>query len=249
MATGISNRLKNGVQHPMAFDRRRIIRGAALMLLAPSSLAVAQAQSGEGWHPLKGDDGKPVANARLPVELTGEIEHLPGVIWVGSKSSAVTLYEFYDYNCPYCRVAAKDLHALVTKKPELRLGLINNAILSLASMQAAKVELALLLMKGPAVAYEFHRRLFAMPGTNDGQRALEVAQGLGVPRRQIESAADSEKIGGMLREQIQLAASLGLAATPSFVAGGVGVLGYPGPKTIGGIVAAIDKCGEVVCPA
>ncbi|MFC1456534.1 MULTISPECIES: DsbA family protein [Microvirga] len=233
----------------MDFDRRRMIQGAALALLAPSSLTAARAQSGEGWHPLKGDDGKPVANARLPVELTGEIEHLPGVIWVGSKSTAVTLYEFHDYNCPYCRVAAKDLHLLVKKRPELRLGLINNAILSLGSMQAAKVELALFLLKGPAVTYEFHHHLFAMPGTNDGTRALKVAEDLGVPRRQIEPVADSEKVGGMLREQIQLAANLGLAATPSFVAGGIGVLGYPGSKTIGRIVAALDRCGEAVCPA
>jgi protein-disulfide isomerase len=231
----------------MDFNRRRIIQGAALAFLAPSSFKAAQAQSGEGWYPLKGDDGKPVPNTRLPVELTGEIENLPGVIWLGSKSSAVTLYEFYDYNCPYCRVASKDLHALVKKRPDLRLGLINNAILSLGSMQAAKVELALLLLKGPAVAYEFHQRLFAMPGTNDGTRALKVAEDLGVPRRQIEAAADSEKVGGMVREQTSLAANLGLAATPSFVAGGAGVLGYPGPKTIGRIVAAIDQCGEVVC--
>ncbi|MBM1172123.1 DsbA family protein [Microvirga arabica] len=233
----------------MDFDRRQLIQGAALALLAPSSFKAAQAESGEGWHPLKGDDGKPVPNARLPVELTNEIEHLPGVIWVGSKSTAVTLYEFYDYNCPYCRVAVKDLNLLVKKRPELRLGLINNAILSLGSMQAAKVELALFLLKGPAVTYEFHRRLFAMPGTNDGTRALKVAEDLGVPRSQIEPLADSEKVGGMLREQIQLAANLGLAATPSFVAGGIGVLGYPGPKTIGRIVAALDRCGEVVCPA
>lgn len=231
----------------MDFNRRRIIQGAALAVLAPSSFKAAQAQSGEDWHPLKGDDGKPVPNTRLPVELTGEIDYLPGVIWAGSKSTAVTLYEFYDYNCPYCRVASKDLHELVKKRPELRLGLINNAILSLGSMQAAKVELALLLLKGSAVAYEFHQRLFAMPGTNDVQRALKVAEDLGVPRRQIEPAADSEKVGGMLREQTSLAANLGLAATPSFVAGGVGVLGYPGPKTISGIVAAVDQCGEVVC--
>jgi protein-disulfide isomerase len=231
------------------FDRRRIIQGAALTLLVAPSFNAARAQEGEGWHPLKGDDGKPVPNTRLPVELTGEIDYLPGVIWVGSKSSAVTIYEFYDYNCPYCRVASKDLHALVKKRPELRLGLINNAILSLGSMQAAKVELALLLLKGPAVAYEFHQRLFAMPGMNDGSRALKVAEDLGVLRRQIEPTADSDKVGGMLREQTSLAANLGLAATPSFVAGGVGVLGYPGPKTIGGIAAALDQCGEVVCPS
>jgi hypothetical protein len=75
----------------MTLDRRRIIQGAALALLAPPSFKAAWAQSGEGWHPLKGDDGKPVPNARLPVELTSEIEHLPGVIWVGSKSTAVRL--------------------------------------------------------------------------------------------------------------------------------------------------------------
>jgi protein-disulfide isomerase len=233
----------------MDFNRRLIIQGAALALLAPSSFDTARAQSGEGWHPLRGDDGKPIPNTRLPVELTGEIDFLTGVIWVGSTSTAVTLYEFYDYNCPYCRVASKDLNALVKKRPELRLGLINNAILSLGSMQAAKVELALLLLKGPAIAYEFHQHLFAMPGTNDGTRALKVAEDLGAPRRQIEPTADSDKVGEMLREQIALAANLGLAATPSFVAGGVGVLGYPGPKTIGGIVEALDQCGEVVCPS
>lgn len=232
----------------MNLNRRRIIQGAALALLTAPSFNPARAQSGEGWHPLKGDDGKPVPNARLPVELTGEIDHLPGVIWVGSKSPSVTLYEFYDYNCPYCRVASKDLKALVKTTLDLRLGLINNAILSLGSMQSAKVELALLLMKGPTVAYEFHQRLFAMAGMKDGQRALQVAEDLGIQRRQIEPVADSEKVGAMLREQASLAENLGLAATPSFVAGGVGVLGYPGPKAIGGIVAAVNQCGEVVCP-
>ncbi|MBA1154604.1 DsbA family protein [Microvirga mediterraneensis] len=233
----------------MTFDRRRIIQGTALALLSMPSFNIARAQSTDGWHALKGDDGKPVPNTRLPVELTNEIDALPGVIWVGSKSSAVTLYEFYDYNCPYCRVAAKDLHVLLKQRPELRLGLVNNAILSLGSMQAAKVELALLLLRGPAIAYELHRRLFAMPGVNDGRRALDVAEGLGVPRRESEPMADSEKVGGMLREQASLAANLGLAATPSFVAGGAGILGYPGARTIGRIVASLDACGEIVCPS
>jgi protein-disulfide isomerase len=64
---------------------------------------------------------------------------------------------------------------------------------------------------------------------------------------QIEAAADSERISGMLSEQTKLAANLGLAATPSFVGGGAGVLGYPGPNAIGKIVASLDKCGEIAC--
>ena len=58
---------------------------------------------------------------------------------------------------------------------------------------------------------------------------------------------DSPEVSGMLSQQVTLAADLGLVATPSFVAGGVGVLGYPGPKAIAGIVGALDRCGEVIC--
>jgi protein-disulfide isomerase len=230
------------------FDRRTILRGMALPLLAAASPSgSARSQSGEGWYPLKGDDGKPAANMRLPVELTGEIDQLPGVIWTGSASSAVTLYEFYDYNCPYCRVAASDLPKLMQRMPELRVGLVNNAILGLGSVQAAKVELALLRLQGPRAAHGFHRALFETRGAKDGPRALAVAERMGASRAPLESAADGSEISRMLSQQVRLAADLGLAATPSFVAGTVGVLGYPGPKALAGIVASLDRCGEVIC--
>ena len=61
----------------MDLNRRRIIQGTALAFLAPSSFKAAQAQSGEGWHPLKGDDGKLIPNSRLPVELTSETSIYP----------------------------------------------------------------------------------------------------------------------------------------------------------------------------
>lgn len=226
------------------------MRSTALTLLATGSpLGSAGSQSDEGWYPLKGDDGKPAANMRLPVELTSGIDQLPGVIWIGSANSAVTLYEFYDYNCPFCRVAAKDLPKLVQRMPDLRSGLVNNAVLGLGSVQAAKVELALLRLKGQRAAYNFHRALFEVRGAKDGPRALAAAERMGVPRVQLERAADGPEVNRILSEQVRLAADLGLAATPSFVAGTVGVLGYPAPTALAGIVASLDKCGEVICPA
>ena len=233
----------------MMLDRRTALRSTAQTLLATAwPLGSAGSQSGEAWYPLKGDDGKPAANMRLPVELVSEIEHLPGVIWIGSDKTAVTLYEFYDYNCPFCRVAARDLPKLVQSVPDLRLGLINNAVLGLGSVQAAKVELALLTSMGPRAAYKFHHALFETRGAKDGPSALDVAERMGVSRAQLEGAADSSEIVRVLARQVRLAADLGLAATPSFVAGTIGVLGYPGPKALAGIVASLDKCGEVFCP-
>ncbi len=230
-----------------AMTRRALLRGAALGLAALSLSPKGVLAQGDGWFDISGDDGKPVANLRLPVELTSEIEALPGVLWAGSSSKAVTLYEFYDYNCPYCRVAAADMDRLIAARPELRVGLVNNAILSPGSVQAARVEAALLILNGPAPAYDFHRRLFAMPGRADGLRALTLAESLGVKRAEIEALADSDRVGKMVSAQRNLAANLGLAATPSFVAGGAGLLGYPGPKALDRIVGALDECGEVVC--
>jgi len=224
------------------FERRTVLRSTALTLVGIASpLGSAGSQSGEAWYPLKGDDGKPAANMRLPVELTSEIDQLPGVIWIGSANSAVTVYEFYDYNCPFCRVAARDLPKVVQHMPDLRLGLVNNAVLGLGSVQAAKVELAVLRLMGPRAAYNFHGALFEIRGAKDGPRALAVGEKIGLPRRQLEEAADSGDVSRMLSEQVRLAAALGLAATPSFVAGTVGVLGYPGPKALAGMLASLDK--------
>jgi protein-disulfide isomerase len=130
---------------------------------------------------------------------------------------------------------------------DLRVGLAQNAILSPQSMQAAKVHLALLQLKGAAAAYALHERLFATPGRIDGPRALEVAASLGADRAEIERIADGAQVGATLRKQMALASSFGLIATPSFVVGGAAVLGYPGPKSLERIVAETRRCGTITC--
>lgn len=231
----------------MLLSRRNLL---ALSTALAGGLGPVQAQtnqSEEGWYPIRSDDGKPVQNIRVPVELTSEVEGLPGLVWVGPGNPDVTFFEFFDYNCPFCRKAVKDIHALLRSKPALRLGLVNNPILSPMSAQAAKVEFAFLGLKGPAVAYDFHRKLFAEPGPIDGFKALRVATALGVPKEQLEQAAYAPEVREALSRQMRLAASLGLGTTPSFLIGGAAVLGYPGPKALEGMISAYDKCGQIAC--
>jgi hypothetical protein len=83
-------------------------------------------------------------------------------------------------------------------EPDLRVGLVNNAILSPPSVEAAKVELALSRLGRPASVYRFHRRLFERRGIIDGARALEVADELGAPRAKVEELAASAEVNGML---------------------------------------------------
>jgi len=87
-------------------------------------IATGWAQAQQAWFPIKGDDGAPVANHRFPVEIESQIDSRAGTVVVGNPRGDVTLVEFYDLNCPYCRAAATDLDDLLRKdrEPKLILG-------------------------------------------------------------------------------------------------------------------------------
>jgi protein-disulfide isomerase len=97
----------------------RLIIATAHMLLVPLA-----ASADDGCYPIKADDSTTIANHRVPVEIESQIEKLPGVVIVGNPHGEVTLNEFYDVNCPYCRKASADIDALLRVNRELRLVLV-----------------------------------------------------------------------------------------------------------------------------
>lgn len=231
-------------------SRRKVAFGLAAALAAPALVGRAFAEGAANqWFAVTGDDGHPVPNARVPVELSEEMEELPGAIWGGPKDASVTLVEFYDFNCPWCRAADATIRDLMRADRDLRVGLVNNPILSPASAQAAKVELAVLRTGGARTARRFSESLFARKGRIDGPLALDAARDAGLDRAAIERLADGPEIAATLRRQMRLAASMGLSATPSWVAGGAAILGYPGPKALARMVADARSCGTIACPA
>jgi protein-disulfide isomerase len=230
----------------LMISRRKLLLGSGMGTLAALAHS-ARAQDAGQWFAIKGDDGKPVPNLRLPVEVTSELDELGGVIWTGADERVLTLVEFFDYNCPYCRAAMRDIHGLLQETPDLRLGLVNNPILSADSADAARVELAVLRLGGPERAYEFHRRLFERRGRIGRDKALDVATSLGAPAADVARLADAPDIQGVLADQMRLAASLGMAATPSFLIAGAGLLGYPGPVSLKEIVGSVRDCGQITC--
>ncbi len=228
----------------MMMDRRGALR-AALALAGASALPrLALAQAGS-LFPFPGDDGKQVYNYRLPSDLS--VEGLPGVIWTGAKAPDVILVEYFDYNCPFCRKASGDLDALLRQNPGLKLGLVNNPILSLGSVQAAKVQQAVLRNAGPAKTYAFHQAIYAKHGPIDGPLALQVVGELGLDAKAIETAADLPQVGAVIKRQAELAQALGFEATPSFSLGNIGILGYPGPDALQKAVADMRRCDKLAC--
>jgi protein-disulfide isomerase len=227
-------------------------RRSLLFVLITAAMAIlwaanAQAQSESSWYPLKADDGSDVVNYRVPVELESQIEELPGIVTVGNPHGDVTLVEFYDLNCPFCRKAAPDLAALVKADDELKLVLVPFPVLGVPSIQAGRVELALARLATPPQFYEFHHRIYAGRGVVDGARTLAVAKQMGFPIDRLTKAADEEAITQAMIAHVRLGNSMGLSATPAFVIKGAAILGYPGKKTLANIVKSIRTCDQVTC--
>lgn len=155
----------------------------------------------------------------IPVELAREAEALAARIPVGDPTGDVTLVEFFDYNCGYCKASARELDAFLAADRDVKYVLVHLAVLGLPSVLAHKVALGALVTQGPEKAYALHKRLFALSGVVDGDRALREAQALGFNRQALTDAANDSRIAEMLTASATLADNLGLVATPSLVVG------------------------------
>ncbi len=205
------------------------------------------AQADEGYYPIKADDGETIANHRVPVEIESKIEALPGIVVAGNPHGDVTLVEFYDVNCPFCRAASGDIDGMLKSNPELRLVLVPFPVLGIPSIQGTRIELAVAKLTSAANFYKFHRMLDQSRGVVDGNRAMAAAKAIGLDQAKVLKLANEDSLAEVMTAHVKLGDDLAIQATPGFVIKGVALVGYPGPKAMAGIVASVEKCGAVIC--
>jgi protein-disulfide isomerase len=218
-----------------------------LFVLAVLVFAAPFAHADEGWYPLHADDGSTIANHRMPAELEGRIEKLPGVTVVGNPRGKVTVNEFYDLNCPYCRKASGEIDTLLRSVPELRLVLVPFPVLGIPSIQAGKVELAVQRLASPRQFYEFYRKAMTSRGVMDGNRAFAIAKAIGLDLKRVSAIANEDSITNVMISHVRLGNALAIEATPGFVIQDVVIVGYPGPKSLAHIINSVQRCGKVAC--
>lgn len=165
---------------------------------------------------------------------------------LGNPDGAITLVEFFDYNCTYCRRAVSDMSALLDANPDLRVVMKEFPILSEGSVEAARISVAVKEL-APDKYLDFHRELFSRPGQASATKALEIATDLGLDTDALRIAAKAQDVTAGLQEVHQLATDLGISGTPSYVIGQEivpGAIGYDGLQAK---VSAIRQCGATVC--
>ena len=180
---------------------------ATAVLFLPIARGVAQSSNPETqWdYPLLGDDGQRASDHTI--ELPGPLDRLPGVVVVGNRSGKATVAEFYDLNCPYCRKAAADIGEMISRDRELRLLLVPYPVLGIASLRRPRRARRRQARHAGTVLC-VHRKMYARRGTNDGARALDVAQSLGLDKRRLLALADSDQVTETMKTLVRLGTAL-----------------------------------------
>jgi protein-disulfide isomerase len=134
----------------------------------------------------------------------------------GNPNGSVTLVEFFDYNCPYCKMMAPVITEAEAADPQLRIVYKEFPILGPGSVFAAKAALA----ANKRGKYEaFHRALYQVRGHVDEAKVLEVAATVGIDLARMKADMHDKTIEGDLDRNGELGQVLQITGTPGFVVG------------------------------
>lgn len=173
------------------------------------------------------------------------IYNAPGQIVLGNPEGDVTLVEFFDYNCGYCRAALPDMAALLAQDPNLKVILKEFPILSNESIEAARV--AVLVNESDADYWSFHQALFSGRGKVDKDTALKAAAELGLSPVNLELQMGEERVGEAIQSSYEIAQELGISGTPTYIIGNEIIPGAIGLDGLKERIANMRACGEASC--
>ncbi|MEQ8248479.1 MAG: DsbA family protein [Alphaproteobacteria bacterium] len=136
----------------------------------------------------------------------------------GNPDGDVTIVEFFDYACPYCRNAHPVLAQLTKDDPNLRIVYKEYPVLGEASVAAARVGIAVHLLAPDSYA-AYHAAMLQARGRLSADLALQTAVEAGVDRLRLQETVESEAVATLLGNNIRLAQAIGVEGTPGFVIG------------------------------
>jgi protein-disulfide isomerase len=134
----------------------------------------------------------------------------------GNPKGDVTIVEFFDYRCPYCKAVEPSLEALLKADPKLRIVYKEFPVLGAASVYAAEIALAA-QKQGKYSA--FHDAMMNTKGNIDEAAVLQVARLTGIDLDKAKSDIKSPEIAATIKQNYELAATLDINGTPGIVIG------------------------------
>lgn len=179
--------------------------------------------------------------ASVAQRMRGEILDAPGVHVAGSDSAPITVIEFFDYRCGFCK-RSLDAVRVALEREDVRLQLREYPILGEDSTRAARAALA----AGQQGQYlDAHLALMAHEGEYDEASIKRIAEDLGLDVPRMLEDMQSAEVSALIDANHALARELGVSGTPAFLVAGAGdVRVSPGALDAARMNALVDAAGE-----
>ena len=171
------------------------------------AVAILQAQEAEA---------QAGAQAEVLNEQREILERDPNAPVFGNPDGDVTIVEFFDYNCPYCRRAMPELEVLLESDPNVRMVMREWPILGEGSVFAARAALA---ARKQGLYEEFHWAMMGMEGRAEEPSVLDIAESVGLDIQRLQQDMNAPEVDEHIATTMRLARDLGFTGTPSFVIG------------------------------
>ena len=134
----------------------------------------------------------------------------------GNLDGSVTLVEFFDYNCGYCRRAAPEVKAVLETSKDVRIVYREFPILGPGSEIAARASLA---ARNQGKYQQFHEAMMALNGQAFEASVMEVAGDVGLDLEVLKTDMQSDLVNDHIAASLRLAEALRITGTPTFVLG------------------------------
>lgn len=152
----------------------------------------------------------------------------------GNVSGDVTVVEFFDYNCSYCKRVLEPFLKTVEQDGKTRVVFKEFPILGPDSRFAAEAALA---ARNQGRYFEFHRTLMAVQARVSRRVVLTVAKSVGLDVDKLQQDMKSPEVQAAIAENLELADALGIRGTPAFVIGEKLVPGAVDAATLKSLIA------------
>lgn len=153
----------------------------------------------------------------------------------GNLSGDVTVIEFFDYRCGYCKRVASAVTQLQKDEPGVRVVYKDFPILGEVSVFGARAALA---ARGQGKHQVFHEAMLASENELTQEEVLAIAQRVGLDVKKLESDLQAPEWQSAIDRNHALAKLLGISGTPGFV---VGSEVYPGALELPGLKALVKQ--------
>ncbi len=156
----------------------------------------------------------------------------------GNPKGDVTIVEYFDYNCGYCRKAFADIVKIIEEDKNIRVIFQEMPILSPSSIKMASIAMA---AHKQGKYFEMHRALMEYKGGQSDSAFYGIAEKLGLDIEKLKTDAASAEVKAQIKKATDMARTLDIRGTPGFI---IGNKIYPGYIGLDGLRDAVKAARD-----